>query len=884
MVRRWPLTARSEQLEQLGAWYSEGQIGGAVLSGPAGVGKTRLAEEVLALATAADRPVARAVGHPTTRPIPLGALAHLLPAPQIHEFGLELTDRAGLFHAASSALRGAASSHRLVVMVDDIDELDETSLALLLPLTVERVIFLLATIRSGHELPSTFAAMLKDSHLERMEVTPLDDHAVANLLHRVLDAPIDTDALRRLHQASGGNLQVLHELVRTSRDAGSLVQQGGVWILGALPRSAALEDLVASHLAGVAAEARAALDVLAVAGKLGLCDLEELCSADVVSDLEQDGLITVTVDDRRTDVAMAHPMYGEVLRARLATLRLRSIQRRLAEQIARRGARRRDDTMRLAIWRLETGGDLDRQLLYDAGRLALVGRDTVLAERFAAAAVNRGWAVIGARVMIESALLRSCPDDVEAAVASVWHRTDLTDGDVAHCAYRLAELRFGARRDLDGALAVLDDALTRITFRPSRALLEAHRAKMLANAGRPLAAMDAIDRVTEVDDVRVRVDVATARSAALLTLGRSDEAIVAARSGAAAQADLPPWLARRGMAGHLVNEAHALAYSGRYRAAKALIEPAASRAQRAGALAGWVWFELVLGEIARDTGRGSEAVRHFTTAVELADRAGQGAAAVWAHVGVAQGMLLMGDANGAGEALALADAVGESPVGTSDTTRERCRAWLMACTGDLTAARKHIAAIADTVAADGIYVFEVALRHDLARFGDAASVVERLEELTAMVDGPLVLAMATHARAAADHDAEQLADALRQFEAIDSLVFAAEVASDLAEVYRRNGDQRAATAATQQMAQLIERVGGARTPPLLRGAGVEPLTAREREVALLAANGLTSKDIAARLYLSKRTVDTHLDRIYRKLGVSGRDELDAALENAVGGQ
>ncbi len=466
MLRRWPLTARNDQLAQLGAWYSDPHLGGALLSGPAGVGKTRLAEEVLALATAADRPVARAVGHPTTRPIPLGGLAHLLPAQQIHELGLELTDRAGLFHAASSALRGAASTHRLVLMVDDIDQLDDTSLALLLPLTVERVIFLLATIRTSHEVPSPIAALLKDGHLERMEVTPLDDHAVANLLHRVLDAPIDTDALRRLHQASGGNLQVLHELVRTSRDVGSLIQQEGVWTLGPLPRSAALQDLVASHLAGVSTDARAALDVLAVAGKLGLCNLDELCVPDVVSDLEQDGLITVTVDDRRTDVEIAHPMYGEVLRARLPTLRLRSIQRRLAEQIARQGARRRDDTMRLAIWRLETGGDLDRQLLYDAGRLALVGRDTELAERFAAAAVNRGWPVIGARVLIESALLRSSPGEVETAVASVWDRTDLTDGDVAHFAYRLADVRFVARRDLDGALSVLDEALERIAFRP----------------------------------------------------------------------------------------------------------------------------------------------------------------------------------------------------------------------------------------------------------------------------------------------------------------------------------------------------------------------------------------------------------------------------------
>jgi DNA-binding CsgD family transcriptional regulator len=59
---------------------------------------------------------------------------------------------------------------------------------------------------------------------------------------------------------------------------------------------------------------------------------------------------------------------------------------------------------------------------------------------------------------------------------------------------------------------------------------------------------------------------------------------------------------------------------------------------------------------------------------------------------------------------------------------------------------------------------------------------------------------------------------------------------------------------------------------------VEPLTRREREVALLAAGGATSKEIAERLSVSKRTVDTHLDRIYRKLGVTGRDELTGALD------
>src|SRR5262245_24210901 len=60
----WPLTARSSNLERLGRWYADQTVGGVVLSGPAGVGKTRLGEEALRAAAAADRPTARAVGHP----------------------------------------------------------------------------------------------------------------------------------------------------------------------------------------------------------------------------------------------------------------------------------------------------------------------------------------------------------------------------------------------------------------------------------------------------------------------------------------------------------------------------------------------------------------------------------------------------------------------------------------------------------------------------------------------------------------------------------------------------------------------------------------------------------------------------------------------------
>ena len=57
--------------------------------------------------------------------------------------------------------------------------------------------------------------------------------------------------------------------------------------------------------------------------------------------------------------------------------------------------------------------------------------------------------------------------------------------------------------------------------------------------------------------------------------------------------------------------------------------------------------------------------------------------------------------------------------------------------------------------------------------------------------------------------------------------------------------------------------------------GRPALTRREAEVAALAARGLTNRDIAARLFLSVRTVETHLDHMLTKLGFRTRTQLAA---------
>ncbi|MEU2779487.1 helix-turn-helix transcriptional regulator, partial [Streptomyces sp. NPDC007162] len=69
------------------------------------------------------------------------------------------------------------------------------------------------------------------------------------------------------------------------------------------------------------------------------------------------------------------------------------------------------------------------------------------------------------------------------------------------------------------------------------------------------------------------------------------------------------------------------------------------------------------------------------------------------------------------------------------------------------------------------------------------------------------------------------------------------------------------------------RAAGAPTGPSAAGE----LTPQERQIAELAAQGLTNRDIAARLYLSPRTVGYHLHKVFPKLGITARAQLRDAL-------
>jgi DNA-binding CsgD family transcriptional regulator len=115
------------------------------------------------------------------------------------------------------------------------------------------------------------------------------------------------------------------------------------------------------------------------------------------------------------------------------------------------------------------------------------------------------------------------------------------------------------------------------------------------------------------------------------------------------------------------------------------------------------------------------------------------------------------------------------------------------------------------------------------------------------------------------------------FAEMGSTLLAAEAAFGLAAEHRRRGSPRDATAWSRKASAWAELCPGARTPGLAMPDEPVALTKREREVAVLAASGITSKDIAERLFVSVRTVDNHLGRVYDKLGISSRAELAEIL-------
>ncbi|MEU8272086.1 ATP-binding protein [Sphaerisporangium sp. NPDC049002] len=414
----WPFAGRRDDLARLVRLAHDGTAHGVVIAGPAGVGKSRLATEVLrTFATSAYAVIpiraTRAAGG-----IPYGALARLLPpeAPP------------GLVNPlrwAADAVRAHAGGRRPVLAVDDAHLLDGPSAAAVHHLvTVERAL-IVATLRTGEPAPDSVTALWRDGLAARADVGPLTLGDSAAILTAALGGRPDDATVRRLGTATEGNALLLHELVGAARDAGTLRQVRGMrQLTGEPPLAPRLTELVGERVGALSREAGAVLELTAFGEPISLATLLELTSAEAVEQAEGRGLIRMTGDGRRVVVRLGHPLYGEVARAGCPPLRRRNRYATLAGALERSGARRRDDLLRLTVWQLESGRQAPAGPLMSACRLAWGTHDYTLAIRLGRAALAAGGGVEAAILLATVLDYAQFPDEAHAVLTSpqTWPR------------------------------------------------------------------------------------------------------------------------------------------------------------------------------------------------------------------------------------------------------------------------------------------------------------------------------------------------------------------------------------------------------------------------------------------------------------------------------
>ncbi len=795
------------------------------------------------------------------------------------ETGASSGDLLGLLRQVSDAiLERAGPERKLLLVVDDAQLLDDGSAALVHQLVQESSCSVVASVRTPGPAPDPVTALWKDGLAERIDLDCWDAAETETVVTAVLGGPVGRGTVRRLWEVSRGNALYLRELLIGAVESGALVETGGIWTLRQpLTAPGRLVELVASRLAGLTPETVTVIELLAAGEPLGMPVLERLTDPAGLENAEAQGLVVVRQDGRRTEVRLAHPVYGEALRQSLPRLTMRRISAALASAIEATGARRRDDLLRLGRWQLDSGAPGDAVLLTRAARRAAEMFDLELAARLAQAALDSGAGAEAGLVLGECRFRSGRHAEAEAALAATVALCR-TDADLARIANARAHNLHNLLGDPAAAHAVLDEALAEITDPLARLQLLGRLATIRLLEGDPEGALAAAGPMLANEDDGIKSRGSYVASIALALLGRTQEAVSVAYAGLEAhrRASGLPSVPEAQLVGAVMGHAA----GGRLAQAEADAAIGYEGCLAAGEKDGQATHLMLTGLIMIERGRLADATRAFLDAASINREIHDSAALRWCLAGLALAEAMRGHAAAAAAAAAEQDQLPKGPMEIWEADLiERGRAWVAAASGELSQASQILAAAAGRAAAANLRIAEARLLHDMARLGQSALAAPRLATLAEATDSEFVAVQARHAAALVRGRGHDLEAAAHDLEALGADLLAAEAYLAAAGSYRSKGQARQATNAARRAGELAAPLGDVRTPGLSLGGstGHEQLTRREREIAAMAVAGASSREIAARLVLSVRTVDNHLQNVYSKLGVTSRDELARVL-------
>ena len=845
---------------------------GAVITGPAGVGKTTLALSGAEWAEQRGMAQRRASATRAAQGLPFGALASWLP-PDRSAADSAREDLGVLLGRYARAMMEQAQGLPLLVFVDDAHLLDNGSAILVHQMALTQVATVVATVRAGEILPDPVLSLWKDGPAERIEIGVLDDATIDELLVSALGGPVDAATVRQLAARSRGNPMFLRELVNGALDTGVLVEAGGLWRLeGALSPTVRLGELVALRLGDLSGAERSVLELLALGEPLGPAELGRLADPGAVDALEEKGLIASATQGGRIEIRLAHPVYGDVVRAGISARREQAISRSLADVIEADDARGQADHLKVATLRLVGGGG-SAELLTSGAMLARARHEYPLTERLARAAIEAGAGFEARFAAAEAAHLQGRHDQAEQELAALAAQAT-TDAEKA----QVALLRFdNVYLERTADFRMIDDTLADITDPFWRDELGNRRRFVTALASGPREIVELSTTWIQRPDPALRM----ALIHGLVRMGRLDEVIEQltpvpdTRTVPAPDEPWHEWM----LFGH---RAAALVYSGRLSEADELLtmayrdvidHPAAeARAFVAD------WFAV----LRLEQGRPVSAFRQASEAYTLYEQLGRPILAQRSYASAAQALAMTGRAEQAAETLTALDAIGAPIPSSFKTDLLLAAAWTAAAAGDLPTARTRLQEAADFGEEIGHLVGAASALHGLGRLGQARQVAGRLADLADQIDGQFVVTRAAYANAVAATDHHALHKVSQAFEGLGANLYAAEASVEAAAVRRRGGRPRDAAADEHRAAHLLSRCEGATTPIVKTITARGHLTPGELDAAVQAAAGRSNKQIAADSHVSVRTVETQLQRVYEKLGISSRRELADALRDQPG--
>lgn len=291
------------------------------------------------------------------------------------------------------------------------------------------------------------------------------------------------------------------------------------------------------------------------------------------------------------------------------------------------------------------------------------------------------------------------------------------------------------------------------------------------------------------------------------------------------------------------------------------------------------WAAMSLGHAAELAGDLATAARVLAEADRLWAAVRVWGFAVWCGAALTRVQVMRGDVEEAAATLARTQGYPRPPQMLNGHLLDIAAAWVAHGQGDRGAAVAALRAALTQVQASGSMT-------NLAETWHEAAHVDLLADLTDSTGatgdwgrpvGPLAAVRYDFVQARVRGSGGEIGSAATRFEEFGMSLYAAEAASSAATAYRRQGLAKEAARWEATTAALSAELGPVSLPLLGARSSSGVLTAREAQIARLAAGGLSNRQIAARLVVSERTVENHLYRCFTKLAVTGRDQLAHAL-------